>query len=137
MRLYLDTFVFMDILSGSEYAGPAKSYIEMMRKGATGVVSSVLFAELSFHLTKRKGKDKAEEVLIYIQSLPNVEIVPVSEEIAKKAGRLRARYAGRIQKKLTYFDCIHLATAVLSQCNKFVTGDRGFSDIKDIEVEVY
>lgn len=137
MRLYLDTFVFMDVLSGSEYAEPAKSYIEMMKKGATGVISSILFAELSFHLTKRKGKDKAEEVLIYVQSLPNIEIVPVSEEIAKKAGRIRVKYAGKIEKKLTYFDCIHLATAIYGGCDKFVTGDRGFSTVKDIPVEVY
>jgi predicted nucleic acid-binding protein len=135
MRLYLDTFVFMDILSGAEPAEKAKSYIDMLKSGQ-GVVSSVLFTELSYHLTKKKGKDKAEEVLIYIQSLPNLEIVPVNEEIAKKAGRIRARYS-RIEKKLTYFDCIHLATAILSQCSKFVTGDRGFLEIKDIEVEVY
>jgi len=136
MRIYLDTFVFMDILSGSEHAADAMKYIELMKSGSTGVVSSVLFAELSYHLTKRKGKDKAEEVLIYIQSLPNIEIVPVGEEIAKKAGRLRVKYSG-IYKKLTYFDCIHIATAVYSGCSKFITGDRGFLDVKDIEVEVY
>ena len=137
MRIYFDTFVFMDILSGSEYADRAKEYIELLKKGTEGVISSVMFAELSYHLTKRKGKDKAEEVLIYIQSLPNMEIVPVSIEIAKKAGRLRVKYSRHDEKKLTYFDCIHLATAIYSQCGKFITGDRDFLGVNDIEVEVY
>lgn len=136
MRIYFDTFVFMDILSGSEYAERAKSHVELLGKGTGGVISSVLFAELSYHLMRKSGKDKAEEVLIYIQSLPNMEIVPVSTEIAKKAGRLRVKYS-RLEKKLTYFDCIHLATAMYSQCDKFLTGDKGFLGVDDIRVEVY
>ncbi|MCX6815453.1 MAG: PIN domain-containing protein, partial [Candidatus Aenigmarchaeota archaeon] len=64
--------------------------------------------------------------------------IPVSEEIAKTAGLLRAKYRKiKFPKKFTYFDCIHLATALSQGCKKFVTGDKGFKDVKEIPVEIY
>lgn len=135
-KLYLDTFVFMDILAGGEESKKAEVYLNRMKEH-TCAVSSVLFAELAFHLKRKRGKEKTAEILLYISSLPNLEVVPVTEEIAKAAGMLRAYYAKRIQKRLTYFDCIHLATALAAGCAKFVTGDKGFRDVKEIEMEIY
>ena len=131
--MYFDTFLFMDLLSGKpELAEKAEAYLRNSR----GVVSSILLAELAFHVSRRK-RSKAAEILFYVQSLPNIEIIGVDEEIAGLAGLLRSKYRGKIQKKLTYFDCLHLATAMQSKCKKFITGDRGFREITDIEVEVY
>ena len=135
-KIYLDTFVFMDILSGEQEGKKAEVYLNKM-KISGGVVSSILFAELAFHIRRKRGKEKAAEILMYIKSLPNLEVVPVTEEIAKTAGMLRAHYSKRISKKLTYFDCIHLATALAAGCTKFVTGDRGFRDIKEVQIEIY
>src|SRR3989338_10553361 len=132
-KMYFDTFLFMDMLSGNpELAEKAEAYLRNSR----GVVSSILRAELAFHVSRRK-RSKANEILFYVQSLPNIEIIGVDEEIAGLAGLLRSKYRGKIQKKLTYFDCLHLATAMQSKCKKFITGDRGFREITDIEVEVY
>ncbi len=138
-KIYLDTFVFMDMLSGNaEYMKKAQGYLESMKSGKVeGVVSSILLAELAFHLKRKRGREKAEEILYYIRSLPNLSIIPLAEETAKEAGILRARYIRKIQKKLTYFDCIHLATAIGQKCGKFVTGDKGFRDIKEVEEEIY
>src|SRR3989338_9152375 len=136
-KIYLDTFVFMDILAGEAEAEKAKIYLEKMKGGVTGVVSSILLAELAFHLRRKRGREKAAEILLYIRSLPNLEIVPVDGDIAKTAGMIRAQYAKKIPKKLTYFDCIHLATALAAGCSKFVTGDKGFLDVKEIAMEIY
>ena len=111
-KIYLDTFVFMDVLSGGPEAAKAEEHLNKLKKDANGVVSSILFTELAFHLKRKRGAMKAEEILLYVSSLPNMEVVPVTKEIAKVAGFLRARYAGKIPKKLTYFDCIHIATAL-------------------------
>lgn len=136
-KFYLDTFVFMDILSGEADSAKAQAYLEKMKQGTAGVISTVLFAELAFHIKRKRGKERAEEILLYIKSLPNIEVIPVDMEIAKKAGFLRSHYAKKIPKKLTYFDCIHIATALAAGCTKFVTGDRGFKDVKEIEMEIY
>jgi predicted nucleic acid-binding protein len=136
-KIYLDTFVFMDILSNEpDIARKAESYLALMKTGTTCVVSSILFAELAFHIKRTKGAEKAEEVLMHLSSMP-LEIIPVTPDIAKTAGMLRAHYAGKIEKKLTYFDCIHLSTALAVGCSKFVTGDKGFRDIKELKMEIY
>jgi predicted nucleic acid-binding protein len=123
----------MDLLSGTDVSKKAEEHI----KNNSGVVSSILLTELAFHVRIRKGKTRMEEVLFYIQSLPNIEIVPVNEEIATLAARIRAKYFKKIEKRLTYFDCIHIATAIVTQCEKFITGDKGFKDINDIKIEIY
>ncbi len=128
----------MDILSDDkDSATKAQVYLNKMKSGTHGVISSVIFAELVFHIKRKRGKEKAEEVLMYIASLPNLTIVPVTAEIAKLAGMLRARYQRKIAKKLTYFDCIHIATAITNNCDLFVTGDKGFREIKEVKVEIY
>lgn len=128
----------MDILSGDEaLVEKAVQYIEEAKKNGA-VVSAVLFTELAYHLRRRKSREKTEEILFYIKSLPNLEIAPVTREIAKHAGLLRARYRKqKLAKKFTYFDCIHIATALANSCSKLVTGDKGFKDVKEISVEIY
>ncbi|MBI2578701.1 MAG: PIN domain-containing protein [Candidatus Aenigmarchaeota archaeon] len=130
-KAYFDTFVFMDLLAGGEYAEKAKKYLQ-----EKGVVSSILLTEIGFHVSRRK-RSRADEILFYIQSLPNIEVVPVTTEVAMLAGKLRAKYRKKIKKQLTYFDSIHLATAINQKCTRFITGDRGFEEIKEIPVEVY
>jgi predicted nucleic acid-binding protein len=137
-KTYLDTFVFMDILSGdAALSQKALQYVkEAEKEGA--VVSTIIFSELAYHIRRHRGKEKTEEILFYVRSLPNLNIIPVTEEIAKTAGMMRAKYRKmKLPKKFTYFDCIHLATALSEGCKRFVTGDKGFKDVKEIHIEVY
>jgi predicted nucleic acid-binding protein len=139
-KLYLDTWVFIDILSGNpDHVRKAEEYLRLAKTGTEAVISAAMLAELSYHITKRKGFAKADEVLFLIRTLPNIEIISVDADIASMAGRLRAKYHKHadMEKKLTYMDCIHLATSIQSKCTKFVTGDRAFKDVKEIVVEVY
>jgi predicted nucleic acid-binding protein len=131
--IYLDTFVFMDMLSGQkEHVVKAKKYI-----GKKAIVSSVILTELTYHLLRHGAKEKTDEIIFYVKSLPNLTIIDVSNEIAEIAGQIRVRYRRKLNKKLTYFDSIHLATALVNNAKKFVTGDRGFIGIREIEIEVY
>lgn len=141
MKIYLDTFVFMDILSGKpELIEKAEQYLKLSEN--KGFISTILLTELAFHVGKRKGPEKAEEILYLLELYPNLKIIPVSEEIAALAGKLRSKYNslfhhGKIKKELTYFDCIHLATAITMNCEKFITGDKGFVGVDEIEAEIY
>ncbi|HLD85143.1 MAG TPA: PIN domain-containing protein [archaeon] len=132
-RIYLDTFVFMDMLSGQkDVMEKAKVYISQ-----PAVVSSVVLTELMFHLLRHGAKEKADETVFYVKSLPNLEIADVTGEIAEMAGKLRSRYANKLDKNLTYFDSIHIATALAYNVKKFVTGDKDFRRILDLKIEVY
>ena len=70
-------------------------------------------------------------------SYPNLRIEPANNEITVLAGRLRYKYYKNKQREISYLDCIHLATAILTKCKKFVTGDKDFKDVKELEIEVY
>ena len=133
-RIYLDTFVFMDMLSGQKEAvEKAKKYLQQQ-----AMVSSIVLAELVFHMVRHGvHRAKKDEIIFYIRSLENLKIIDVTDEIAEMAGKIRARYWKLLEKKLTYFDSIHIATAIVAGAKKFVTGDKDFRGIKEIEVEVY
>ena len=48
-----------------------------------------------------------------------MEIMEISQEIAKKAAKIRAEYKG-----FKAMDALQLATACLSECDIFVTNDK-------------
>jgi len=132
-KIYLDTYVFMDVLSGKEdFASSASAYLNLAEEK---IVSVILLSELSHHLSRRRAV--VEDIIYVLEAVPNFHVVELTEEIAILAGKLRAKYHGRLEKHLTYFDAIHLATAISLQCTKFVTGDKAFKDIEEIKVEVY
>jgi len=59
-------------------------------------------------------------------SAPDVVVLPITLPIAERAARIRASY------RFGPMDCFHLAAAVDSGCNLFLTNDaqlRGFSDV--------
>jgi predicted nucleic acid-binding protein len=58
------------------------------------------------------------------------EIVPLSREVIDLATSLRARYGFKTP------DCIHLAAAIVNQCDLFLTNDRRLCRCRDIAVEV-
>src|SRR3989344_1152664 len=132
-KIYLDTYVFMDVLSGKEeYASKAAQYLNLPDEK---IVSVIILSELSHHLSRRRAT--VEDIIFIIKSVPNLAIIELTEEIAVLAGKLRAKYHGRLEKRLTYFDSIHLATAVTEQCTKFITGDKAFKGIEEIKMEIY
>ena len=123
----------MDVLSGKEeFSDKAAEYLNSSEEK---IVSVILLSELSHHLTRRRAV--AEDIIYVLEAVPNFHVVELTEEIAILAGKLRAKYHGRLEKHLTYFDAIHLATAITLECTKFVTGDKAFKNIEEIKVEVY
>ena len=57
----------------------------------------------------------------------DIEIVEISQEIAKKAARIRAEY-----KDFKSMDALQLATACLSGCDLFLTNDKQLKQFKEI-----
>ena len=68
---------------------------------------------------------KFEEFLVRL----NFEVNQVDERIAKKAYQLRAKY-----QFLKGMDSIQIATAILSNCDEFVTNDKKLKKITEIAV---
>ena len=65
----------------------------------------------------------------------NIKVISVTEEIAELAGKLRAKYYSK-ERQISFIDCIHLATAIVSKAEKFVTGDKDFLGVEEIKIEL-
>ena len=135
--IYLDTYVLLDVFSGErELVKKAKKYlIEAKKEGC--VVSTVVLTEVIFHLLRKGGESFVDDFLLFVDTFEKLKVVEVSKEIAVKAGKLRAKYYKKGECELSFLDCIHVATAILEKCQKIVTGDKDFSKVKEIKVEVY
>ena len=58
----------------------------------------------------------------------HITIVSVSPAIAERAAHLRAKY------RLRTPDALHVATAILSGCNAFLTNDTGLRRVTELQV---
>ncbi len=126
----LDTYVFFEAMNKNERA--IKVLKEVKEKG--GVISVLVLTELYYHLSKRNLVEEYYKIRVIIDEL-NIKIIPVTEEIAELAGKLRAKYYSK-ERQISFIDCIHLATAIISKAKKFVTGDKDFLGIEEIKVEL-
>jgi uncharacterized protein len=63
-------------------------------------------------------------------SAPEVVVLPITVSIAERAARIRASY------RFGPMDSFHLAAAVDSGCNLFLTNDAQLSGFSDVVVEV-
>ena len=137
-RLYLDSYVFLDVIFGSPKKEKAGEYLSLVqKKGATGAVSAFCLLEVKYHVMKRLGHDKAEDACYLIQSMPNLEVVAVSAEIAERAADIRFRYYDKKNRPMSFGDAVHIATAIEARCSKIVSGENDFKSIEEIKSEIY
>lgn len=58
----------------------------------------------------------------------DMEIVEVTQEIARKAARIRAEYKG-----FKSMDALQLATACITKCDLFLTNDKQLKQFKEVK----
>lgn len=90
----------------------------------------VLLAEVLVEPLLQGRQDLQQAYRSILQSSQNFYLVNVSEFIAEEAARLRAQYSLRTP------DPIHMATALHTGCNAFLTNDRGLRRVTQIPVPV-
>jgi predicted nucleic acid-binding protein len=118
--VYLDTNIFIYAVEGYE---PEDAFVRELfsaldRRILTAVTSEFALAEL---LVKPFELGRDDIVSIYIDLVQNSEritVVPVDRAILIEAARQRATLS------ILMPDAIHVATAVVSSCEVFLTNDR-------------
>ena len=129
-RLYVDSAPLI------YYVEENATYLEMMRMVVTIVdetdlvaYSSVLTLAEVLVLPLRQGDQRLvqayQEVLL---TGDDYELVVITPEVAVKAAEIRARYG------LGTPDSVHLATALETGCDAFLTNDADFKRIRDIPI---
>lgn len=129
----LDSWIFLEYYS----FGPKHAKCEKLIFGdEKKIISTIVLMEVVYKSTKKLGKIKTKEIIRDIISSTSTLLVGVDRNTAEKAATLRLKYYKENERELSYSDCIHLATAILSKCKKFYSGDPDFKGIKELQVEI-
>lgn len=132
--IFIDSWVWIEYFSEDERWREAEKVLQKVEK-EKGLVSSLVLAAVRYRILRKFDAEKADRVLNTIESFENLQVMPVSAEVAKYGADLRNKYYQR-KKELSYADAIHLATAVMAQCEKLYSSDSDFLDIDEINTKV-
>jgi predicted nucleic acid-binding protein len=121
-KIILDTNVVIYFLEGiPEYCMYLQPLFEKVEHGQLKVVLSVITeAELLVKPYREKNIEAVEAVRILIDEFPNIEVVTVSREVARKAAEIRS------ESGLKLPDAIIVATGILF-CSAMIGNDASLS----------
>ena len=70
--------------------------------------------------------DLARQYETLLLHFPNLELVDVTRDVARRAAQIRARY------NVKSADALHIATALLHDAAAYVTNDRGLMRVAEV-----
>lgn len=117
---------FEDVAPFSE---KTTGFFKWVEKWNTEVIcSSLVVAELLAKKEVASDYEARERLKFKLLSLPNIKLIDPDPYICEKAAILKARHNFKLP------DALHLATAILTECDAFVTVDRQFKRVVEIDI---
>lgn len=132
---FIDSWIWIEFFSEDDRYKEAEKVIEKLQE-KEGVISTTVLMEVKYRIKKKYDRELSDRVIHIMEAFDDLNILPVTSEVAKYAADLRDKYYKRKEKELSYADTIHLATAVLTDCEVLYSGDPDFEDIDEIETEI-
>ncbi len=131
-RIALDTCVFIyQMERNPRYFDVADAVFEWVeRPESSAVTSTVALTEILVQPYRNANLPQAENFYSLLTTIPNLEWVVPSLQIANAAASLRASY------RLQTHDALLAATAIFSNASAFITNDPIFTRIPDFETLV-
>lgn len=133
--IFLDSWVWIEFFSEGNRWKKAEHVVALLQN-ERGIISSTVLMEIRYRFLRKFGKEKADLIIHTIESFENLGIVPVTSGVAKYAADLRDKYYQKGEKELSYGDAIHLATAILTGCEKLYSSDPDFENIDEMNTEI-
>ena len=129
-RIYLDANLYIYIFEGVETH--RTRMVELLAaidcRDAVIIASELLFTELLPRPVKAGRQDLVERYLELIQNTPRIKLVPVDRSVILRSVHLRADFG------LRSMDALHLATALVHDCDAFITNDRRLARVNLLRV---
>jgi predicted nucleic acid-binding protein len=130
MRLYLDANPIIYSVEGTpSFREAVLRWIDRVEATADGVILTSVLSWLECRVKAQREKD--EEALKRFDGFfvrENLTLIDISTDVVERATDLRVKYGFRTP------DAIHLATALLSGADVFLTGDRDLDRCTEIKV---
>jgi predicted nucleic acid-binding protein len=123
MKTYvLDASAVLDLLENGPGAGRVEQLIAGVDRGENVIAMSVLnLGEVFYNVWQHHGEETARSAIAELSRLP-IEIVPVDQEQALKAGEIKTLH------KFSFVDCVAACLAELRN-STLVTADRDFQKL--------
>ena len=119
--LLLDSFVWLEILSGSKRGREALKIIGEAEELYTSVLN---LYEVRYRAEEIAGEGKALEVIKKIEE--NCKIMDIDKQIALEGGRLKLK-----NRRMGAVDCLLLATARIKKL-RILSGDEHFRGLENV-----
>ena len=136
-KAFVDTAPFIYFIekneNNSQYYDKVKNFFMNGYESNKEFVTSVITMEEYFVFPYRTNNRSYIDMFNRLVATTNMEITEISQEIAKKAAKIRAEY-----KYFKAMDALQLAVACYEGCDLFLTNDkqlRQFKEIKCITVD--
>jgi predicted nucleic acid-binding protein len=122
-RALLDASALIGYLKGEPDFACMKSLMSAVDRGdVTLVESTAILAEvMPGHVRDTEAHAAARQALRTLLEAPSTVLVDVSPPIARKAGELRVKH------RMSTWDAVHLATAILASVDVLIVRDGKFS----------
>ena len=129
-RLFLDTApVIYFVEKNPLYTARVKPIFGLIDRGELHAVTSpITLAECLIHPYRFHRPSVALQFRDVIVSGKNVTFAPVNEQVADKAAWLRANY------NIALSDALQLATAIIENCDAFLTNDPMLKRVVEVNV---
>ena len=128
MRIYLDSVAVIYLV---EQVAPYAALVDerLSRRGVVNVTSDLTRLESRVKPLRDENAGVLEDFDDFFEGAVEV-MVPLSREVVDLATEIRARYGFKAP------DSLHLAAAVWSQCEVFLTNDHRLDRFHELAVEV-
>lgn len=126
MNTALDSNVFIAFLAEDPDFFDAAA--EIMRKIENGQLNAAYSSLVFGEVTRMPIDESLEPIKQFFNKLPGTDY-PADKAVCTKAAELRRKYPG-----LKLPDAIHLATAIHSKANNFITADKSLARIAKKEI---
>jgi predicted nucleic acid-binding protein len=131
-RLGIETSPYIYFVENHpDYADKMEAIFELVETEAIEVTTSVLtLTETLMKPIQAEDKALIQAYRELLSETDYIHLLPVTAKFAAEAAKLRAKYNLRTP------DALHIATAIKSGCNAFLTNDKGLQRVSELPILV-
>jgi len=129
MKNYIDSNIFINafIYEGVKAEKCRRIVSDVVQGKIKGVTSVLTWDEIVYSIKKLLDAENAEISGNKFLNAPKLVLAPADRNVVLKSQYLLAKY------NLLPRDAIHAATAILNDCDKIISDDSDFDNIKEIK----
>lgn len=128
-RLAIDSMILIYLLD--EHPIYSQKIITILDEAKQIIISTLIYGEILAGFYKKQDTQSIEAVFSFVATRPNIIIKAFDTNTAITFAKLRASYP-----TISPPDCIHLASAIDSQADLFLSNDKKLKKITELPIYI-